>query len=117
MNDYQGQSDAESRRRRRVMLIGWVSFAFSVVLFLFNTIWYHSKGEGWLEATGLVPSGDLFRIIGDLGVPVIALVLMMQRVNKLPPNREKTVLRRIGWTFFVFLFVWWVGLRPTIFSP
>ena len=42
MNDYQGQSDAESRRRRRVMLIGGVSFAFSVVLFLFNTIWYHS---------------------------------------------------------------------------
>lgn len=66
----------------------------------------HSQGGSWASAFGLSWDRNILRPIGDLAIPVLLLVLMMQKIRKLPPSREKTTVVRIGWSLFVFLFVW-----------
>jgi hypothetical protein len=54
---------------------------------------------------------------GNFIVPVLVTILMMQTIMKLSPSREKTTLAWIGWSFFVFLFVWWSPLHTVLFGP
>ena len=66
----------------------------------------HSHGESWASVLGLPWDRNFLRPFGDFAIPVLLLVLMMQNIRKLPPSREKTTSIRIGWSLFVFLFVW-----------
>ena len=66
----------------------------------------HSQSGSWASAFGLPWDRNFLRPIGDLAIPVLLLVLMMQNIRKLPPSREKTTVARIGWALFIFLFVW-----------
>lgn len=77
----------------------------------------HAKGRDWASALGLPIDRDFFRIIGDFVVPVLLVWFMVRAVRKLPASREKTVLTWVGWSLFVFLFVWWSPLHNTLFGP
>ncbi|HEU0276878.1 MAG TPA: hypothetical protein VFQ95_03535 [Rhodanobacteraceae bacterium] len=95
--------------------VGWMAFAFALGLFLAMGLLRYSRGESWRSAFGF-PQDLFLQIIGDFGIPVVATVLAMQVINRLAPSRERAWLRRIGWGFFVFLFAWWMALRPALFG-
>lgn len=110
------QTPADSGARRRLAnLIGWIGFALSLAIFVAAWLWRHSRGQSWRSAFGF-PLDLFVQTTCDFGVPVMVTVVAMQIINRLPPSREKTLLRRIGWGFFVFLFGWWVVLRPALFG-
>lgn len=77
----------------------------------------HQSGRDWLSAFGLPLDRGFLRLIGDAAIPIFIITLILQQVKKLPPSREKTVLSWLGWSFFVFLIVWWSFLGHMLFGP
>lgn len=116
MTDTSRNLGDKNKRQRSLVFVAWGAFALSVVIYVASAYRSHSHGETWLSAFGLSDPLLYVRIFADFGVPVVALVFMMQTVNRLPPSPERTRLRWIGWAFFIFLFVWWGFLRMTFFG-
>lgn len=102
--------------RWRPELVAWLAFAGVLVINGVSVYWHHAQGQDWISALGLTPDRDLFRLIGDFAVPVMVTVLLLQTVRRLPPSQEKRILTWIGWSFFVFLFVWLI-VGMMVFVP
>lgn len=96
--------------------LSWTLFACSLILYVATSIWGRTRGESWLDAFGLTLDGDFLRLIGDLLVPLLAIVVMLRQTRSLPPSRERTILTWVGWSIFVFLLVWWLPLRSALFG-
>jgi hypothetical protein len=95
----------------------WLALSGSVIINGLVAYRRHQRGEDWLSAFGLTPDPELLRLVGDVGVPIVMITLIMQQVRRLPPSREKTATSWLGWSLFVFLFVWWFPLREMLFGP
>lgn len=104
--------------RHRIL---WLATTWLVIVVVASAYWRHGEGEGWLSAFGLSFDRDYLQFMaefaGNFIVPVLVTILMMQTIMKLSPSREKTTLAWIGWSFFVFLFVWWSPLHTVLFGP
>ena len=98
------QNVSEVRKWRK--FVPWLWFALSVAWFFAFALLDHARGRSWAAVFGLPWDRNFLRPFGDFAIPVLLLVLMMQNIRKLPPSREKTTSIRIGWSLFVFLFVW-----------
>lgn len=103
--------------RRRVF---WMAIAVIVVVNAASAFRRHVRGEGWLSAFGFSADADYLRFIarigGDFILPVLAVLFMIYTVRRLEPSAEKKALTWIGWSLFVFLFVWWSPIHTALFG-
>jgi hypothetical protein len=103
------QNDRQSNsieRSWRSTFSTWLSAALLWAMIIGVAFLDHAKGRSWSFAFGLPLDKNFLRPIGDFVIPVLAIMLMSRNIGKLPDSREKTVLFRICWWFFVFLLVW-----------
>jgi hypothetical protein len=48
--------------------------------------------------------------VGGFVIPLVLTLVMLRYAIRLSPSREKTILTRIGWSLFGYLFIWSVVL-------
>lgn len=66
----------------------------------------YRKSGNWLSALGFPIDVQRLWIIGGFVALCVMAVLMLQNVHRLPPSRERTLLKRIGNLLLGFLFAW-----------
>lgn len=100
-----------SEGRKWQQFIPWLWFALALVWFFAFAFWDHAQGRSWASAFGFpIDLRFLASFVGGFVIPLFLTMGMLRYAIRLSPSREKTILTRIGWSLFGYLFIWSVFL-------
>lgn len=98
--------DANEGRKWRQYL-PWLWLALALVWFFSFALLDHARGRTWASAFGFpIDVRFLAEFVGGFGIPLFMTMAILRYAKRLSSSREKTVLVRIGWALYAFLFVW-----------
>lgn len=107
MQDQLDQSHEDTTGHRRRQIFSWLIILGVFTSLIADTYRRHAEGESWASAFGFpVDLRFLAGFVGGFVVPLVLTMAMLRYAKRLAPSREKTILTRIGWSLYGYLFFW-----------
>lgn len=111
MNTQKDHESNASEVKRWTQIRVWFLVIGVWVWFFVDAYRRHSQGESWASAFGFpIDLRFLASFVGGFVIPLVMTMAMLRYAIRLSPSREKTILTKIGWSLFGYLFIWSVFL-------
>lgn len=109
MHDQPEQPRKDTTTHRPRQIFSWLLLISVFAMIFVDTYRRHSQGTSWASAFGFPFNLDfVVGFVGDFLIPLAMSIAILRYVRRLSPSREKTILARIGWSLYGYLFLWLV---------